>query len=164
MKRIIAALLLTLVLPLTNAQAQQVSVEKLWFGEYKTGETKEIDDPASPTGKRFESSGGAKLIAWTNNIKLRNDMKFGIGYIVRGTRGKVELEHIYFVPDDNGRTAVDGAPAFRSKNVAVAGETEFMGWNIGPNHDLSLTKLGTYVFQVRYQDRVLTEQVFNVSR
>jgi hypothetical protein len=163
MKLLISALLLAFFLPLSSASAQ-VSVERMWYGEYKAGETKEIADPASPTGKRFESDGGVTLVTYGENIKIRNDMKFGIGYIVHGARGNVEVEHIYFIPDDNGRTAIDGAPAFRTKRRATPGKPDVIGWYIGPDHDLSLSKLGTYVFQVRYQDRVLIQQAFKVSR
>lgn len=164
MKRFIPALFLMLLLPWSNAHGQQVSVEKLWFGEYSIGATKEIEDPKSPTGKRYESEGKASPTLQTDTIKLRKDMKFGFGYTVRGPRGNIDLEHVYFLPDDSGRASTDREPAFRDIDPSVAGETSFIGWNITDKADLTRIRTGTYIFQVRYQNRVLAEQRFNVQR
>lgn len=164
MKRVIPALFLMLLLPWSIAYGQQVSLEKIWFGEYTIGETKEILDPKSPTGKRYESEGTARVAVQTDTITLRSDMKFGFGYVVRGPRGTIDLEHVYFLPDESGRAFTDREPAFRDIDPSVDGETSFMGWNISDKADLTRVRTGVYIFQVRYQNRVLAEQRFNVKR
>jgi hypothetical protein len=164
MKRFIPALFLMLLLPWSNAVGQEVSVEKVWFGEYSIGATKEIIDPKSPTGKRYESEGKATLSLQTDTIKLRKDMKFGFGYVVHGPRGTIDIEHVYFLPDDSGVTSADREPSFRDIDPSVAGETSFIGWNISDKADVERIKTGTYIFQIRYQSRILAEHRFNVTR
>jgi|GEM_PF-5425651 len=161
MKRAIYALFLMLLLPWSSANGQQVTIEKLTFGEYTTGRVESYDDPKSPTGKRYASTGEA-LTAQTNTITLRPNMNFGFEYIVRGPSGNIELETVYFLPDESGRTITDATPAYVYKVPMTNGERNRMFWFIGK--DASGMKTGNYVFQLRHQNRVVAEHTFKVQR
>ena len=64
--------------------AQKVnSIDVVWAGTYEVGETREVADPTSPTGRRFVS-GGVQPLMQTDRIAATPGTRFGIGFVVHG--------------------------------------------------------------------------------
>jgi len=160
MKRSIPLLLSLLFMLPFGARAQEVTIEKVWYGEYKA-EPKEIKDPTAPNGSRYELSDWS-LIVQTDTIRHRDNVQFGVSYVPRGPRGTIDLEHVYFLPDDRGLASTDRQPDFRLKQPTKSGEKSLISWVVPKDADLKLFKTGTYIFQIRLNGRVVSEQRFNV--
>ncbi|MBX3514061.1 MAG: DUF3859 domain-containing protein [Xanthobacteraceae bacterium] len=153
-------LLLTLFIisvPLSAATAQQISVRKLWYGIYTVKESKEIPDPTSPTGTRYENTGVVGPRVNSSDIEREPRIYFGFGYRVDGSG---TIEEIYMLPDANGNRRDE--PAFRQTRSVRPGEENFIGWYTG-NGESKGNPLGTWTFQLRQNGRVLVEHTFYLT-
>jgi hypothetical protein len=151
---LLAALLFSIA---SGAYAQEIRATKLWYGLYDVKGTKEIADPKSPTGKRYESSDPTPPARNSSDIVLRNRIYFGFGYRISGNG---VAEELYFLPNADG-TRSDTA-GFRFDRNVVDGEQGFMGWHVADG-DLKAIKLGTWTFQLRHRGRVLVEHTFTLT-
>ncbi len=165
MKSVFLALIFALLLPWSSAESQQgFRIEKLTYGEYTIGDIKEYDDPKSPTGKRFAGS-NEKLISQTNIITLRHDINFGFEFLLSGPSETVELEVLYFLPNDSGRASTTDEPAYRRTSLRRRGIRDRVFWYTGDTAAAAETmRLGEYIFQILHQGRVLVEHRFNLVR
>ena len=67
-----------------SASAQHVeAIDVLWSGTYDVGETKEIEDPSSPMGRRF-IAGGIEPLLEAHRIPATLGTRFGVGFVPRG--------------------------------------------------------------------------------
>lgn len=141
------------------AVAQDVSVRKLWYGQYAVGESKQIEDRNSPTGTRYENTDVTPPASNASDIELRKEIYFGFGYIVTGNG---EIEEYFFLPNAVTGAAANpnAAPQFRQYRRVRSGEDHFIGWYTGGQ--LKGTPPGEWVFQIRLRGRVLVEHNFFV--
>ena len=91
------------------ALAQNVSARIDWYGVYTAQKSEEIDDPTSPTGKRFITT-PVPPASNTDQIPGRDNVRFGYSYTVTGGRAGslVTVKHVYRFP---GRGMPDKSPA-----------------------------------------------------
>lgn len=150
-------ILFVISVPLFAATAQQISIKKIWYGIYTVKESKEIPDPTSPTGTRYENTGVTGPRVNSSDIEREPRIYFGFGYSVQSSG---TVEEIYLLPDANGNRRDE--PAFRQMRSVRAGEESFIGWYTG-NGESKGNPLGTWTFQLRQNGRVLAEHTFYLT-
>src|SRR5690349_17272529 len=109
--RAVAALaLLCFAAPLlfAAAHAQNVSARIEWYGVYSVSDSKTIDDPRSPTGRRLISTPIAPT-SNTDQIPGRDGVRFGLSYVLSGGSGKdVTIRRVFRFPGDGMPNASTG--------------------------------------------------------
>jgi hypothetical protein len=142
-----------------SAQAQQATVTgatMLWYGVYTVRQAKEIKDPNSAAGVRWESTGIAGPANNSERIALRDNIRFGFGYDLLGRpRGKVvPIVHVTYLPDAD-------KPDKTNYDLAIGQEGLFIGRKI---ENAATTLTGVYKFQVWHNNRMLLEKLITVYR
>src|SRR5262249_54447189 len=59
------------------------SIDVNWAGTYEVGQSREIDDPRAPGGRRYVST-GVRPLQQTDRVPATVGPRFGIGYMLRG--------------------------------------------------------------------------------
>jgi hypothetical protein len=160
------ALLIGLIsLTLCQAAAAQgtVSAQVAWYGIYTTTESQEINDPTSPTGKRYVST-SVPPTSNTDRIPGKEGVRFGLSYTLSGqAAGDVTVKQVYRFPPGGMPDKVSGETrsTFELVRPVEVGKPVLMGWsfvNAPPKQILP----GTWTFEVWQGDRKLVEQSFTV--
>lgn len=142
----------------STAFAQEVRLKKLWYGAYTVSkEPKEVKDPTSPSGTRFESVSVNPPASNSSDIVLRNEIYFGIGFM---SDADGNVEEIYLIPDSSGLTSRE--PAYRRMRGVRKGQEHFFGWFTGDSGAKG-SPPGRWTFQLRQGERVLLEHSFNLT-
>jgi hypothetical protein len=131
--RALPAVLLALVaLPLLRpAHAQNVSARVEWYGVYTVSDSKSVEDPRSPTGVRVIST----PIPPTSNsdrIPGRDDVRFGLSYVLSGVRGQdVTIRRVFRFPGDGMPNVTTGEKTrtYEDTRTYNIGEPVLMGWS-----------------------------------
>jgi hypothetical protein len=144
--------------------AQNVSARIDWYGVYTAKNSEEIDDPTSPTGKRFITT-PVPPASNTDQIPGRDNVRFGYSYTVTGGRAGslVTIKHVYRFPGRGMPDKVAGGrrTTFERERQNKIGESVLMGWSFeGAPPERLLT--GDWVLEVWSGGRKLVEKRFNV--
>jgi hypothetical protein len=162
--RLIAPLLLFCLLPCQPAPAQSVSAHIRWYGVYTVKDTKEIDDPTSPTGKRFVSTPVAPDRD-SDEIPARQ-IRFGMSYVLEGRKGsEVSIKQVYRFPPAGMPDVNMGGTRSTYERVrsATVGEPILMGWSFdGATREQMVP--GEWIFEVWQGGRKILSQSFFVKR
>ena len=161
-RTIIASAFSTAIVGLSLCQAMAaqstVSARIVWYGIYTTSASKEIDDPDSPTGKRYVSTPVPPAVN-SDRIPVE-ELRFGIGYVLSARARAVTVKHVYRFPPggivdrSSGQTST-GTELVEQHNT---GEVTLMGWNMA---GASMVP-GVWTFEVWYGDRKLLEKQFTL--
>lgn len=161
---LISALLLCLVPhpPAARAQAN-VSARVLWYGIY-TGTPKEVNDPTSPTGKRFEEEA---VPSQTNTAVIpARGLSFGVGYVLTGPREGtiVPVKHVYRFPPGGMPDTPGGGirTTYEHTQSYAIGRKLHIGWIFSDQSPAQIVP-GLWVFEVWHGGRRLIEQRFTVG-
>lgn len=136
-----------------------------WYGVYTTKNEKEIDDPTSPTGKRFTVTPVAPR-SNTDQIPGRDDVRFGLSYIISGTSLKsIRVKEVYVFPPPGMPDSVSHNPhdQYEAVDDAEVGVPHLMGWSF-QSAPAERIVIGTWRFQVWQGNQLLLEKSFNVYR
>jgi hypothetical protein len=139
------------------SEAQELRIKKVWYGIYQVKESKEIKDPSSPTGTRYENTGVIAPASNTSDIVLRKEVYFGFGFVADADG---EIEEIYLLPDSNGVRR--NFPSYTRTRPVRGGSEHFLGWFTG-DANTNGNPPGTWTFQLRHRGSVLAEHTFNLT-
>ncbi len=161
---LICALLLCVMSwrPAVNAQAN-VSARVLWYGIFTMGKRTEINDPNSPTGKRYLASTQGPR---TNSAAIpARQLSFGVGYVFAGPRRgtPVNVKHVYRFPAGGMPDTGSGVRTTYEENFSLdVGQTGHIGWSFSNEYPQQIVP-GAWVFEVWVDGRRLIEQQFTVG-
>lgn len=148
----------------SSVSAQNITAQVNWYGTYE-GETKEIEDPSSPTGKRYNLTLKRRDDRNQANIQLRKGtIHFGFSYTLSdgtGSKREVEVEEVYFLPNKGlaKREVETGEPQYRIKRSRQLGGEYIFGWSDSDGRSPD----GQWVIELHYQGRVIASQRFFVE-
>jgi len=161
----IALMCLALPLLFQPAQAQSVSAHIQWYGTYQVSESKTVDDPRSPTGRRLISTPIAPK-SNTDQIPGRDGTRFGLSYVLSGNDGKeVMIRRVFRFPGDGMPNASTGKKtlAYEDTQTYSIGEPVLMGWSFeGAPPERIL--FGEWVLEVWVGNHKIVSKRFNVNR
>ncbi len=167
-RAIVFAVLSLTLLAGQSAQAQQATVTgatMLWYGIYTVRQAKQIKDPNSASGVRWESSGIVGPDTNSDRIALRDNIRFGFGYNLLGRpRGKVvPVVHVTYLPsaDDANNAGKNTRPDRTNYDLAIGQDGLFIGRKI---ENAAASPTGIYKFQVWHNNRILLEKLIAVYR
>jgi hypothetical protein len=159
-----AILMGVLSLLICGVALAQNSARVDWFGVYTSKDSQEINDPTSPTGKRYITT---PVPPPSNSIDIpgRQGVRFGYAYTVTGQRGgRVTVKHVYRfpspgMPNVNGgmRTTLERT---RDNNI---GESVLFGWSFEGAPPERIV-LGEWSMEVWQSGRMIVQKKFNVYR
>ncbi len=160
----VALLCLTAPLLLQAAHAQNVSARVQWYGTYTVSDSKSVDDPRSPTGVRVISTPIAPS-SNTDGIPGRNDVQFGLSYVLSGNRGRdVTVRRVFRFPGVGMPNASTGenVKAYEDTKTYGIGESVLMGWSfIGAPPER--IPLGEWALEVWVGNRKVVDKRFMVG-
>jgi hypothetical protein len=150
-----------------QVQAQEASIAEAqitWYGVYKAGAVAQVDDPASPSGKRYVAAGIEPPAPNSESVPFAAGTRFGFGYVLTGVPADrlVTLTHVrkYSPP---GMQDEDSRPKNLDSKTDVtvfAGRKDlFIAMNLG---DLKAWQSGDWTFEVWYAGRKLAAKTFAV--
>ena len=147
------------------AQAQNVSARIDWYGVYTVSSSKELNDPTSPTGKRFISTPEPPK-SNSDRIPGKNDIRFGYAYTVTGQPGtRINVKHVFRFPGAGMPDKVAGGT--RSTHEITRqnkiGESVLIGWSFGGAPPERIV-LGEWAMEVWADGRKLVDKRFTVYR
>ena len=157
-------LFLSLAFCLSAAAQESVSARVQWYGIYTAGETKEIDDPTSPTGKRFTTT--PRPPASNSDRIPAQHLRFGLVYVLSGGADNktVSVKHVYRFPPGGMPDRVAGGTRSTYEHIMEGvkmGSTTLIGWSF-EGAAVDQMPLGDWTFEVWYDGRKLVEQHFTV--
>jgi hypothetical protein len=127
-----AVLLALAALPLLQpAQAQNVSARIEWYGVYTVSDSKSVEDPRSPTGVRVIST-PIPPASNSDRIPGRDDVRFGLSYVLSGNRGQdVTIRRVFRFPGDGMPNVTTGEKTrtYEDTRTYNVGEPVLMGWS-----------------------------------
>ena len=150
---------------LCQAAVAQTSARIDWYGVYTTSSTKEVNDPTSPTGKRFIST-PVPPKSNSNRIPGKNDIRFGYAYTITGQTGaRINVKHVFRFPGAGMPDIVAGGRRTTSENLRTnnSGESVLIGWSFGSAPPERIL-IGDWVMEVWSNNRKLVEKRFTVYR
>jgi Domain of unknown function (DUF3859) len=152
-------------LALCQAAAAQgdVSAQVAWYGVYTVGKSQEIDDPASPTGKRYVAT-PVPPTANSGRIPGTQGVHFGLSFVLAGPAGaEFTVKEVYRFPPGGIPDKVNGGTrsTYESVQQATVGKPVLMGWNFetAPPEE---RVIGDWTFEVWQGGRKLLGQTFTV--
>ena len=158
--------LLCLAAPLLlqSAHAQNVSARVEWYGTYAVSESKSVDDPRSPTGRRVISTPVAPS-SNTDRIPGRDGTRFGLSYVLSGGEKEVEVRRVFRFPGDGMPNASTGKKtgSYEDLQTYAIGESVLMGWSFdGAPPERIL--IGEWVLEVWVGNQKVVGKRFTVVR
>jgi len=161
----VALLCLAAPLLLQQARAQNVSARIEWYGVYEVSESKTVDDPHSPTGRRLISTPIAPT-SNTDQIPGRDGVRFGLSYVMSGNGGQdVKIRRVFRFPGGGMPNASTGnkTRAYEDTQTYSVGEPVLMGWSFdGAPPERIL--FGEWALEVWVGDRKIVSKRFTVNR
>ena len=148
-----------------QASLAQNSARIDWYGVYTAKESKAIDDPTSPTGKRFTTT---PVPPATNAVDIPADDKtrFGFSYTVTGkSGGRVTVKHVYRFPPPGMPDAATGnmRTGFERTRENNIGDSVLIGWSFDGAPPERIV-YGEWSLEVWQGSRKIAEKRFNVYR
>jgi hypothetical protein len=119
------------LLMLQAAHAQSVSARIQWYGTYAVSDSKTVDDPHSPTGRRLIST-PIPPKSNTDQIPGRDGVRFGFSYVMSGNNGQdVTIRRVFRFPGDGMPNVSSGQKtmAYEDTQTYAVGEPILMGWS-----------------------------------
>ncbi len=145
------------------AVAQNVNGRVEWYGIYTVSKSQEIDDPTSPTGKRFVST-PERPSSNTDQIPGTDGIRFGYSYVLSGRAGtNVQVKHVYRFPPPGMPDAVAGGIRTTYEHVRQSrvGDSVLIGWSFAGAPEERILK-GVWALEVWQGGRKLTEKKFTI--
>jgi hypothetical protein len=149
---------------LQAAHAQDVSARVEWYGAYAVSESKAVDDPRSPTGRRVIATPVAPT-SNTDRIPGRDGTRFGLSYVLGGSGKEVEVRRVFRFPGDGMPNASTGRKtgSYEDLQTYTVGESVLMGWSFeGAPPERIL--FGEWVFEVWVGNEKVVGRRFTVFR
>jgi hypothetical protein len=146
-----------------QAALAQNSARIDWYGVYTAKDSKAIDDPTSPTGKRFITT-PVPPDSNTDQIPGRDDVRFGFSYTVTGKPGtQVSVKHLYRFPRAGMPDKVSGGvrSTFERDRQNKIGESVLIGWSFEGAPPERIV-FGEWSLEVWQGGRKIAEKRFNV--
>jgi hypothetical protein len=148
------------------AQAQTqtaISARYDWYGVYTKKKSESVKDASSPTGQRFVTT-PVPPRENSDRIPGRDDVQFGVSYILSGSRGRnVTVKHVYLFPGEGMSNSTTGEKVAKYEFVRedAIGDPVLMGWSF-ENAPPERIVFGDWLFQVWAGDRLLLEKRMTV--
>jgi hypothetical protein len=158
-----AVLVGVLALVFCGVAFAQNSASVDWYGVYTAKDSKEINDPTSPTGKRYITT---PVPPPSNSLDIpgRQGVRFGYSYTVQGkSSGRVTVKHVYRFPSPGMPDAVNGGmrTTFERTRDNNIGESVLIGWSFEGAPPERIV-LGEWSMEVWQGGRMIVQKKFNV--
>jgi hypothetical protein len=159
------AVLFCLAAPLLfqPAHAQGVSATIQWFGTYKVSESKTVEDPRSPTGRRLIST-PIPPTSNTDQIPGQDGIRFGLSYALSGNNGQnVTVRRVFRFPGEGMPNVSTGTKtgSYEDTQTYAVGDPILMGWSFeGAPPERIL--FGEWVLEVWVEGRKVVAKRFAV--
>jgi hypothetical protein len=140
-----------------------VSAQVAWYGVYTITKSQELDEPTSPTGKRYVST-PVPPTSNTDRVPGKDGVHFGLSYTLSGqAAAEVTVKHIYRFPPGGMPDEVSGGQrsTFERVRQVEVGKPVLMGWSFVDAPAKQIVT-GTWTFEVWQGDRKLVGQSFMV--
>ena len=169
MRARLVALLISLALLGHDASAQTVVINgarMTWYGAFTVSKGRKVTEPGGKSGQ-VQSTAVRPPMVNSEQIPFAPDAKFGFGYVLNGqpTEARVKLRYVIKIPPPGAVDAATGQNKLIDEgsypDLRIGRGDLFLGESLAQFKD---PPAGPWTVQLWYEDRLLLEKTFTVSK